>query len=121
VRKRRLNMANKTTSSIYVGSGDVGVFTTPYGVCETAAGTAAKTVTVLGDFALDSGATVIVKFTNKNTASSPTLNVNNTGAKIIRYNNATITADYLAANRFMTFLYDGTYWQFVGEINTDTH
>jgi hypothetical protein len=54
----------------------------PYGVCSTAAGTAAKTVTV-DNFSLEEGAAVIVKFTNSNSASSPTLNVNGTGAKPI--------------------------------------
>ena len=53
-------MANKVISSINAGSGDIGVFTTPYGVCSTGASTAAKTVTVNGDFALEIGARVIV-------------------------------------------------------------
>ena len=58
-----------------------------YGVCSTAADTAAKTVTI-DNFSLVTGAMVIVKFTNANTnkTTAPTLNVNNTGAKpICRY------------------------------------
>jgi hypothetical protein len=47
---------------------------TAYGVCGTAAGTAAKTVEMTG-FKLATGATIFVKFTNANTAASPTLNV----------------------------------------------
>ena len=56
-----------------------------YAVCDTAAGTAAKTVTI-DDFVLQTGVTVVIKFTNNNTASSPTLQVNSTDAKpIYRY------------------------------------
>jgi hypothetical protein len=59
-----------------------------YGVCGTAADTVAKTVTIsnLDNFVLEKGAVVAVKFTNSNSASNPTLNVNGTGAKnIVRY------------------------------------
>ena len=56
----------------------------PYGTCSTAANTAAKAV-VMSDFSeLFTGASIIVKFSYANTASSPTLNVNSKGAKTIR-------------------------------------
>lgn len=54
----------------------------PYGVCDTAAGTAAKTVSI-ADTVLVEGAQVIVRFTNGNTAASPTLNISSLGAKSI--------------------------------------
>lgn len=54
-----------------------------YGVCDTAANVADKIVTI-DDFNLVIGAMVIVKFTKANSAVSPTLNVNGTGAKPIR-------------------------------------
>ena len=88
-----------------------------YGTCSTAAGTAAKTVT-LNNFVLATGAIVCVRFTVTNTASSPTLNVNRTGAKAIRYRNAAISASYLAANRTYLFVYDGTYYQLIGDIDS---
>ena len=93
-----------------------------YGECSTAAATAAKVVTCAA-FTLAAGSRVIVKFTVTNTAASPTLNVNSTGAKAIQYRGAAITAGYLAANRTYEFVYDGTNWQLVGDIdtNTDTH
>ena len=69
-----------------------------YGTCSTAAGTAAKVVSIPG-FALATGAEVTVRFTVTNTASSPTLNINGTGAKPIQYRNAAIAAGYQAANR----------------------
>lgn len=67
------------------------------------------------------GAWVAVKFTVTNTASSPTLNVNSTGAKSIMYRGSAISAGYLAANRVYLFVYDGTDWELVGDINTDTN
>ena len=89
-----------------------------YTTCSTAAATAAKTA-VLSGFKLVTGASVIVKFSVTNTAESPTLNVNNTGAKAIRYKNAAIPAGYLAANKVYSFVYDGTYWQLVGDVETN--
>ena len=86
-----------------------------YGTCSTAAETAAKVVSLPG-FALATGAEVTVRFTVTNTASSPTLNINGTGAKPIQYRNAAIAAGYLAANRTYRFVYDGTYWQIVGDV-----
>ena len=86
------------------------------GTCSTAAATAAKVVTVSTDqnFALKAGAIVAVKFTNTNTASTPTINVNNTGAKNIWYNNASYTGTSGnvggSANRYIYYMYDGTYW-----------
>lgn len=67
-----------------------------YAVCSTAAGTAEKTIT-LENFELVTGAQLIVHFTVTNTAANPTLNVNNTGAKPIRYKAKAISAGSLTA------------------------
>ena len=93
---------------------------THFGSCSTAAGTAAKVVSCTG-FVLETGARITVKFTVTNTAASPTLNVNGTGAKAIKYRGSTISTGYLAANRVYTFIYDGTDYELVGDINTDTN
>ena len=93
---------------------------THFGSCSTAASTAAKTVTCTG-FSLITGAEITVKFTVTNTAANPTLNVNNTGAKPIYYRGAAISAGYLAQNRTYRFSYDGTSYNLVGDINTDTN
>lgn len=90
-----------------------------YGTCSTAAATAAKTVAVSG-FVLEVGATATVKFSYTNSASNPTLNVNSTGAKSIYYNGAAITSSYLVANRVYTFVYDGTNYLVVGDIDTNS-
>ena len=92
---------------------------THFGSCSTAAATAAKVVSV-PNFVLATGAEVTVRFTVTNTAASPTLNVNNTGAKAIVYRNAAISAGYLAANRVYKFVYDGTNYELIGDIDTNT-
>lgn len=92
---------------------------THYGTCSTADATAAKTVALTG-FALVTGARIVVKFTATNTAANPTLNVNGTGAKAIFYRNAAISAGYLAANRVYEFVYDGTNYVLIGDLDTNT-
>lgn len=94
-------------------------FTLPYGTCSTAAATAAKTVNV-DNFSLETGARVLVKFTVTNSASSPTLNVESTGAKPIYYRGAAISAAYLAKDRTYEFVYNGTQWELIGDIDTNT-
>ena len=91
-----------------------------YGTCSTAAATVAKTVSCTG-FTLVTGAEITIRFTVTNTAKRPTLNVNNTGAKAIVYRNAAISAGYLAANRVYKFVYDGTNYELIGDVNTDTN
>lgn len=86
-----------------------------YTTCSTAAATAEKTVS-LSNFALVTGAVVIIKFTVTNTASEPTLNVNNTGAKAIYYHGSKITGSYLKANRVFAFVYDGSNYKVIGDI-----
>lgn len=86
-----------------------------YGVCSTAAETAAKTVTVDGSFTLYTGAMVVVKFTNANSIASPTLNVNGSGAKAIkRYGTTAVstgtTTTGWVAGAVQLFVYDGTNW-----------
>lgn len=90
-----------------------------YGTCSTAAGTVAKTVAASG-FVLATGAKIIVKFTATNTAANPTLNVNSTGAKPIFYRGAAISAGYLANKRVYTFVYDGTNYELIGDVNTNS-
>lgn len=87
-----------------------------YCTCDTAEGTAAKVATVVsGKFSLFTGARVVVKFTNKNAASSPTLNVAGTGAKAMRRYGSTAmstgtTTTGWVAGAVQAFTYDGTAW-----------
>lgn len=87
---------------------------THFGTCNTDAATAAKTVSLNG-FSLTPGARILVKFTNSNTVSNPTLNVNSTGAvRIYLRVNASAAATAVTsweAGDTIEFVYDGTYWR----------
>ena len=91
---------------------------THFGTCSTAADTVAKTVSLTG-FSLVTGARIAVKFTNGNTAASPTLSVNSTTAKAMKYGgNALGRTTKLSAGRTYEFIYDGTSYELVGELDT---
>lgn len=92
---------------------------THYGTCNTAAATAAKTVSISG-FSLVTGARIAVKFSYTNTASSPTLNVNSTGAKSITLRNSAIGEDFFLAGKIYDFIYNGSSWDLVTGAIDDT-
>ncbi|MBO6078237.1 MAG: hypothetical protein J6P66_05735 [Bacteroidaceae bacterium] len=91
------------------------VTSTLYGTCDTAAATAAKVVTCADVDVLTSGMTIRVKFANANTAASPTINVNSTGAKTVyRFGTtAPVDGDSWKAGEVIELLYDGTYFYMV--------
>lgn len=96
----------------------------PYGVCDTAAATAAKTVSIDGITAYTAGMTIAVKFTYANSKASPTLNVNSLGAKSIYQYGTTAAAGTAAttgwqAGAVVILVYDGTGWQFNKGYNTN--
>ena len=95
--------------------------TRPYVECSTAKATPAKSAS-LADFAYYKGASILVKFTNGNSASAPTLNINSVGAKSIRCNGVALTAqnNQWEAGAVLEFVYDGTYWNLMTTNNTDT-
>lgn len=119
-------MANLVDTSV---NGDLRVTGTMFGTqagnyatCATAAGTAAKAVTISG-FTLTTGIHVFVKFTVTNTAAvaSLTLNVSGTGAKAMKYRGGNLPAvGTLSASRVYEFIYDGTNWELVGDLDTNT-
>ena len=111
----KLTTARSVDGVNFDGSADI----THFGTCATEAATAAKVVTLPG-FTLVTGAKVAVKFTVTNTAANPTLNVNGSGAKSVFYRGAAISAGYLAAKRVYEFVYDGTNYELIGDIDTDT-
>ena len=86
-------------------------FEKPYfGICETEAATAAKVVTC-DEFALKKGALLAVQFTYGNTGSSPSMNVNGTGAKAICGTNGYyVSTNMWTANQVVMFVYNGTWW-----------
>lgn len=112
----------KDSVSGYITDTDVhGIY---YGTCATAAATAAKTATLdnADGFSLTKGVTVVIKFTYANGVANPTLNVDSSGAKSIkRYGTtapSTAATSSWNANSVVALVYDGTYWQMVGWLNT---
>ena len=113
---KQLETTRKIDGVGFNGTADI----THFATCSTAAATQAKTASITG-FNLVTGARVTIKFTVTNTAANPTLNVNGTGAKEIKYRGSAISTGYLAANRVYEFVYDGTDYLFMGDINTDSN
>lgn len=97
------------------------------GTCSTAAATAAKEITISGNtnWTLTVGSIILIKFSNTNTAKNPTFNVNSTGAKSVWYSTAAITTGSLSyagyKNRYCEYIYDGTYYVFIGWSNVPSY
>lgn len=99
-----------------------------YGTCDTAAGIAEKVVVLSVDtnWSLTVGSIITVKFAVTNTAESPKLNVNGTGAIPIWYNASEYTSGGSYGGyegRHITYQYNGTHWVFVSwsyDSNSDT-
>src|SRR5690606_22531503 len=90
----------------------------------TAAGTAAKIGTTTdGDYSPTAGDIIRVTFSNGNTANSPTLNIDGSGAKNIRLGNTAANNVSLPSTATQIFLwYDGTSYQLFGsQRNTDSN
>lgn len=110
------------TGQISDGTNEYMLASTCYGTCATGASTVAKVAniyesdgTTLQSFTLMTGITIHIKFTNSNTASSPTLNINGTGAKnIYKYGTTSVgttAATSWNAGSVVSFTYDGSAWQ----------
>jgi len=81
-------------------------------------------------FTLTTGATIFVRFKYENTATTPTLNVNSTGAKSMVSRHDSSSASNLGttdnttgweAGAILCLTYDGTYWVRNQGNNTDTN
>lgn len=89
------------------------------GVCSTSAATAAKVVTISG-YTPTPGDILAITFTNGTSASTPTLNINGTGAKNIRLGstNASSTTLNVGAGGVVMMYYTGTHYQLMGSHRT---
>lgn len=109
-----------TTATLTIGD-DVYCFRNLwYGTCSTAASTAIKSVSS-ANFSLFTGVAISVTFSATNTAdvTEVKLDVNSTGAKAIKYHGSNLPdAGVLAANRTYMFIYDGTNYILVGDLDT---
>lgn len=84
-----------------------------FGGCETSGSVAAKTVTVDSDFELRDGVEVTVYFDQLNSASNVTLNVNETGAKPVYYQNKPIPVGQNLDTSFNYYIQAGNVYKFV--------
>jgi len=84
-----------------------------------AGGTSAAYTATISNFELVEGVTISLKIPTTN-AVSATLSVNGTAAKAIYYDNAAIAAKALKANHIYNLTYDGTNWELVGDLDTNT-
>ena len=104
-----------------VGASSIGNLSGSHtGICETAASTSAKIVTIGdGTWIPKEGDIIGVKFTYSNTALFVTLNVNGIGNKSIWYGDSVDPsgADYICgkADSYIFYMYDGTYWIWLNE------
>lgn len=100
-----------------------------YGTCSTAASTTQKDIVITsqGNWSLQIGSIIVVKFTYTNTAQNPVFKVGNAAAKSVWYNTALISTSNLSyagyANRPSMYMYDGTQFVWLGwtvDSNSDT-
>ena len=95
-----------------------------YGECDTAAATAAKTVTINGfpTAPYSPGTMIAIKFTYANGKANPTLSINSgTAYYIKRYGTtapSTSAASSWNALSVVIMVFDGSYWQMVNWLNT---
>lgn len=93
--------------------------TTMYALCETAANTVEKTVTIDG-FRPKEGSMLVVRFANGNTAQNPTLNVNGTGGQFILNRGFAPGANEIKKSQDHLLVYNGSHWHIVGDVDADS-
>lgn len=83
-----------------------------YYECDTAGGTAAKTVAATGYVLPTTGGSVKIKMANRNTVANATLNINSTCAKPLFYNGVRAgVGNTWDTNEIVEVFYDGTNYQ----------
>ena len=92
-----------------------------YGYCDTVASTAEKAVTCDNFFTLSTGAVIGIMFSTANTAATPKLNINSTGAKSIFVGMSTPNDTWnvlkWSAQTMIYFLYDGSYFYYITSVS----
>ena len=94
-------------------TGDMATLGFGYGTCETAGGTAAKTVSIT-NFILHPSSVVAVLFDNAFTASSPTLAINGGAAKPIKLYGNAMPMGKVHNKTILVMMYDGTQFNVIG-------
>lgn len=119
------SITSNLIQDVQIGSNDPArIAASAYGVCNSLASDTTKIVEMTG-FVIMTGVTINVKFTNKNTATSPLLNVQTSGAyPIMQYGSTNAGVDELTtswpAGAIVSFTFDGTNWVMNYGVNTNT-
>lgn len=98
-----LNLSTIDENQLYLITDQISDVDSRYGLCSTSSSTANKEVTIADkNFSLiTGGARVTVNFQNDNSATNPTLNVNQSGAKPIYYTKKALPSNaYWVAGEF---------------------
>lgn len=111
-RAKELSTARSINGMNFRGSTNIRNFAT----CSTDASTANKIVSI-NNFTPNYGAQIRVQFDYSNTNAAPTLNVNNTGAKSMKYNGNAITNSNFTfdVNKIYTFTCRDSSWDLEGD------
>lgn len=109
----KLNETRLIDGVSFDGSSDI----THYTVCSTPANILEKSVSCQG-FIPAEGAEITIKFDNNVAGITPTLNVNETGAKPIFFRGSYAKSGLLIANGVYKFVYDGNNYNLIGDIDT---
>ena len=101
-------------------------YKTAYGTCSTPASTAEKAVVIDdSNWELEVGNIVTVNFSNTNSASNITINVNNTGAYPIWYSTSEYTGNSSTvcgtSKTHTTYTFNGTHWVWIAISNYSTY
>lgn len=93
-----------------------------FGTCNTSSTTPTKIVNIVNsDFNLKDGVKIVVYFGYHNAVLSPSLNVNNTGSKMIYWGGSVLnkTENAWKSNSCVEFIYYNNYWHIINPIASD--
>lgn len=113
-----LNQSSDATIALDAGGSGATIPNPAYGTSSTAAATAQKVVSIPEITALNVGQVIMIRPSTTSTVANSTIKLNSFDAYPMRYNNAAISTStdstVWGANFISSFMFDGTYWQFIG-------
>jgi hypothetical protein len=113
-----LNQSSDATIALDAGGSSTSIPNPAYGTSSTAAATAQKVVSIPEITELNVGQVIMIRPSTTSTVANSTIKLNSFDAYPMRYNNAAISTStdstVWGANFISSFMFDGTYWQFIG-------
>lgn len=109
---KKTTVGNEPTDTEYWQLLAQGAENAPFGMSDTSGSAAAKEVTTInGDFQLVTGASVVVKFSNDDTAGGISLAIDGTAAKPVYLNGKATPKNAIASTGIYYFVYNGSYYE----------